>query len=92
MNGGEISGNTAENTVHAGGGSGGGVYLGDSCSMAKTGGVIYGKDGGANSNTCNAGDYYGHAVFVTVRSVFRDTTAGPGVNLDSADYGSGWYR
>jgi hypothetical protein len=44
MSGGTISGNTATST-------GGGVFSSGSGTFSKTGGIIYGKDGGANANT-----------------------------------------
>jgi len=71
MTGGVISGNTTT-------GNGGGVsaQLG---TFTKTGGTIYGSGEGANSNTATSG----HAVYVSA-SRYRNTTAGPEVNLSSA--------
>jgi hypothetical protein len=78
MSGGEISGNTL------GYGYGGGVYVGRNGTFKKTGGTIYGSDGGDQKNTAY-NDSYGHAVYVRVIDGLkrRNTTAGPGVNLDS---------
>jgi hypothetical protein len=73
MTGGIILGNTASNR-------GGGVYV---ATFNKTGGTIYGKNEGANSNTATA-DTQGHAVYVySSPAKYRDTTAGPTVNLNS---------
>jgi hypothetical protein len=66
---------------------GGGVYVESSGRINKTGGIIYGSDGGGNSNIATNGDGYGHAVaFGSSASVSkkRDLTAGTGVNLDSS--------
>ncbi len=79
MNGGTISGNTAT-------GDGGGVYLQKGSSydltFTKTGGTIYGSGEGANSNTAAGG---GQAVYYYTTTVtrYRNTTAGPDVNLSS---------
>jgi len=91
MNGGEISGNTSF--------SGGGVYVGGG-TFTKTGsGTIYGfTDGNAKSNVVKDSsgvvqNNCGYAVYV-VSSLTnrRETTAGPGVNLDSNKIGAagGW--
>jgi hypothetical protein len=63
MVGGTISGNTAS--------SGGGVYAYQG--INKTGGIIYGSDGGGNSNIATNGDGYGHAVYGP-STTFRDST------------------
>jgi hypothetical protein len=79
MSGGTISGNTANNY-------GGGVYLTVTGIFNKTGGTIYGKNEGGNSNTATVGDTRGHAVYVGSSPVkYRSTTAGPTVNLNSAN-------
>jgi hypothetical protein len=83
MNGGTISGNTAV--------SGGGVYpVG---TFTKTGGTIYGDNdtthtSDSDENTATSGN--GHAVYAGARK--RNTTAGPGVALDSTKTGAagGW--
>ncbi|MCL2441204.1 MAG: hypothetical protein FWD14_05650 [Treponema sp.] len=77
MYGGEISGNTANE-------KGGGVYI-DNANFSKTGGIIYGNDGGSNSNWANAssGTGPGHAVYVDGynNGLFRNSTAGNNINL-----------
>jgi hypothetical protein len=78
MKGGEISGNTAY--------AGGGVCNGDNGTFTKTGGTIYGDTdtthmAGSTENTAASGA--GHAVFSS-GSKKRNSTAGAGVNLDSA--------
>jgi predicted outer membrane repeat protein len=88
MLGGTISSNTAGN-------GGGGVCVNTSGTFIKTGGTIYGSGEGSKGNT--AGDPTatpptgnGHAVYVEAAtsgagaSKYRNTTAGPEVNLDSA--------
>jgi hypothetical protein len=90
MSGGTAGGNSAE--------FGGGVYAGGSASFTKTGGgTIYGDtdrtvgNGNVTDNTALTGN--GHAVYVDSSPVKkRNSTAGPGVNLDSAYAGSigGW--
>jgi hypothetical protein len=76
MEGGVIAGNTATANSDGGGGvdilhySGGSVF-------EKTGGIIYGSDGGVNANTAAAGDGWGHAVLVYDTDEiypYRDTT------------------
>jgi hypothetical protein len=95
MSGGTISGNSAS------GGGGGGVYVGSSSTFTKTGGTIYGYTAGdSNSNVVKDSSgvvliHYitGHAVYVESSPVKRrETTAGPGDNLDSRRSGSagGW--
>ena len=89
MNGGEISGNTAHN-------NGGGVSADGT--FTKNGGTIYGYDENDTTNS-NVVQYYsgtvmnnrGHAVsfyfddwFNNYQGKYRDTTAGPETNLDSA--------
>jgi hypothetical protein len=92
MEGGEIYGNTASN-------SGGGVFVNDVAyigantypagTFTKTGGTIYGKNEGVNSNTATKGDTNGHAVYVSSSpSKYRDTTASPTVYLNTADTAS----
>ncbi|MDR0539551.1 MAG: hypothetical protein LBG74_03485 [Spirochaetaceae bacterium] len=86
MSGGDIKRNTA-------GYSGGGVCVYGT--FTKTGGTIYGKDADASEkNTADAGeDTKGHAVFVPDTDHYRDTTAGPSVNLSvvaGAVSGAGW--
>ena len=71
MKGGTISGNTSSSL-------GGGVFG----AITKTGGIIYGKGEGVNSNTANS-DGKGHAVYGGGK--YRDTTAGPGINLSTAN-------
>jgi hypothetical protein len=90
MYGGTISGNTSD-------GNGGGVHLA-SGTFSKTGGTIYGNDGNGNSNiagsTPSTGN--GHAVFVqgtvtpATPNKYRDTTAGPTVNLSTNDLNTNW--
>jgi hypothetical protein len=86
MNGGTISNNC---TTKA---NGGGVYVMSGGIFKKTGGTIYGRDGGTGlwnriTNNPNppltAYDGQGAAVYCVAGSKFRDSTAGPGVNLDS---------
>ena len=74
---------------------GAGVYVASGGTLNKTGGTIYGNDAGtANWNRVGpngegpAGS--GHAVYVDGATPrFRDSTAGPGVNLNSGTDG-GW--
>ncbi|MDR3336204.1 MAG: hypothetical protein LBT16_03270 [Treponema sp.] len=95
MTGGEISGNTA-------GSVGGGVYSSGyfmqsnyGSTFTKTGGTIYGDTNtahtaGSKENTATGGN--GHAVYgLSVSDVVRkrNSTAGPGVNLDS-DTAANW--
>jgi hypothetical protein len=90
MYGGTISGNSTA--------FGGGVSVTNG-TFIKTGGTIYGNDGTPNSNTATNSTSgtpptsYGHAVYVSSGQKYRNTTAGPGVNLDSnktAQQGGGW--
>jgi uncharacterized repeat protein (TIGR02543 family) len=86
MSGGTIGGNTA-------GSYGGGVYVsirdsGTPGTFTKTGGTVYGSDAGANRNRAG-GDGKGHAVVKTNSNYtlvkYRDTTAGPSVNINTSD-------
>jgi uncharacterized repeat protein (TIGR02543 family) len=92
MSGGVISGNT-------GIGAGGGVYVYyTNGTFTKSGGTIYGysEDDPVYSNTVkyNSNIVYneGHAVYGGSNTKYRDTTAGPTVNLDSTKSGAagGW--
>ncbi|GHV03786.1 hypothetical protein AGMMS50229_03750 [Campylobacterota bacterium] len=84
MYGGTISGNEAN--------YGGGVFVnaGAGGTFNKTGGTIYGKDSGANTNSASA-DNRGHAVFYDNGGTtkYRDTTANALIGLNSAD-GTNW--
>jgi hypothetical protein len=85
MSGGTISGNTAS--------SGGGVYV-SSYSGAFTkqsGGTIYGSGASDTLKNTATSNSYGHAVYVS-SSKKRDSTAGPGITLDSTKTGAagGW--
>jgi hypothetical protein len=71
---------------------GGGVCVGGSGSFNKSGGIIYGDTDsihtpGTNENTARAG---GHAAYVITGPKQRDSTAGPGDNLDSGTADGGW--
>jgi hypothetical protein len=90
MTGGTISHNTAS-------GTGGGVSVGSTANFTKTGGAIYGdrKENAITlentnlKNTATSGN--GHAVFVAGGSPKkRNSTAGPGIGLDSAVSGGNW--
>jgi parallel beta-helix repeat protein len=84
MTGGTISGNSAFS-------GGGGVYVGTNGTFSKTGGTIYGSNGEANSNTVTKTvTSGGHAVYVANPAKYRDTTAGPTVNLSTADLTTNW--
>jgi hypothetical protein len=85
MYGGLIKGNTATDST---GGKGGGVYI-DGASggtFLKTGGTIAASPAGpGEANSAYGGSTMGHAVFVSGSpSKYRDSAAGPEVNLDSA--------
>jgi hypothetical protein len=91
MSGGTISGNTANNLLIS---YGGGVYV-TGGTFTKTGGTIYGDTNtahteGDDENTAGSGN--GHAVYVQSGPKKRNSTAGPSVNLDSAQSGAagGW--
>jgi hypothetical protein len=78
MRGGTISGNSAAY-------KGGGVSLRNG-TITKTGGTIYGSDGGANANRCIRADGWGRAVFKSPSGYVSDyryvnTTLGPLDNL-----------
>jgi hypothetical protein len=60
---------------------GGGVYSDDI--FIKTGGVIYGNDGGKTDNTATSGS--GHAACAMINFKKRNSTAGEGVCLDSSN-------
>jgi hypothetical protein len=84
MSGGTISGNTAY--------SGGGVYVSSGTFTKSNAGTIYGSDADNTlENYAAWGDSSGHAVYVSTTKK-RNTTAGPGVTLDSSQSGSagGW--
>jgi hypothetical protein len=89
MNGGTIGGNTAT--------FGGGVQVTPIGTFTKTGGTIYGNDGTANANCATnmvGGTPDGHAVCVDKhtdsppRDYDRNATAGPSVNLSTANLSS----
>jgi fibronectin type 3 domain-containing protein len=91
MSGGTISGNTtiASSQYYN---YGGGVYLQSQYTFTKSGGIIYGSNGGSLSNTAGDG---GAAVYLYISSTtkkIRNTTAGATVSLDSAKSGGagGW--
>jgi uncharacterized repeat protein (TIGR02543 family) len=102
MSGGTISGNTTivDTTYYDGGG--GGVYVRGGGAFNKTGGTITGyASDTVNGNVVKDSsgvvlNNQGHAVYVYVSETApakrRETTAGPGVNLNSAVTGSqgGW--
>jgi uncharacterized repeat protein (TIGR02543 family) len=89
MSGGEIRGNTASaSSSYDSDSYGGGVYVGNSGTFTKSGGgTIYGSDAEAGlKNTANSS---GHAVYVDSSSAKkRNTTAGPGVDMDSRGSGT----
>jgi hypothetical protein len=102
MSGGTISGNSITSTYSASS-YGGGVYVGPSSTFTKTGnGTVYGYTAGnSNSNVVKDSsgvvqNNSGHAVYVygypSNLAKRRETTAGPGVNLDSGLNGAagGW--
>jgi hypothetical protein len=95
MNGGEISGNTAFCSGPYPSPYGGGVYV-YSGTFTKTDGTIYGYvDANSNivKNDFGVVSNRGHAVYVnTTPGKFRESTAGPTVNLDSNVTGTagGW--
>jgi hypothetical protein len=68
------------------------VYVDSGGTFTKqSGGIIYGSNGGALKNTAYS-DSRGHAVYVSSGSKKRNSTAGVGVTLNSAEYGNvgGW--
>jgi hypothetical protein len=91
MNGGTISGNTA-------GACGGGVFVYSRIYKftKQSGGTIYGSDADIALKNTASGNGEGHAVYVRdsllAPTKIRDTTAGPGVTLDSTVSGAagGW--
>jgi uncharacterized repeat protein (TIGR02543 family) len=83
MTNGTISGNIATN------GSGGGVFVGATGTFTKQGGTIYGSNATDSALRNTAGSTNGHAVYVAADKK-RDSTAGAGVVLDSAQNGLGW--
>jgi hypothetical protein len=98
MNGGIIAGNTA---VSGGGGVAihGGVFKKEPLSSGGASGIIYGNDGGNNSNTARLAEVYlrdkGHAVYIAPEAggpKTREVTAGPDQHLDSTRAGpdGGW--
>jgi len=100
MSGGEISGNTASfssySSLYSCGG-GGGVYVKDSSTFIKSGGgTITGYasnmvNGNEVKNDSGVQNSFGHAVYAG-SSKYRETTAGPEVNLNSKVSGTagGW--
>ena len=90
MEGGTISGNSANSVDTKNKPLGAGVFVTYGGSFIKTGGVIYGYSSGSPySNTVRISMIVqtgnGHAVYViSTPSKFRDTTAGSGVDLDSS--------
>ncbi|MDR2444463.1 MAG: InlB B-repeat-containing protein [Spirochaetaceae bacterium] len=89
MNGGKISGNTASAYDNS---YGGGVWLDNANIKKQSGGIIYGSNEDSMSNiaAADSGSSSGHAVYrlnYPIRK--RDTTAGPGVDLDSRK-NDGW--
>jgi len=97
MTGGEISGNIVY-AVSPSDGGGGGIYLSSSGTLTKTGGTITGyADDTQNGNMAlkrdgTVLDNAGHAVYKTGGGKRRETTAGPGVNIDTSKSGAegGW--
>jgi hypothetical protein len=92
MYGGEISGNTASGT--GADGNGGGVYKTGTGNFIKGGGTIYGDTNTSHSpgDIENTASSSGHAVYIDLGTLKRNTTAGPSITLDSAiPYpGGGW--
>jgi hypothetical protein len=96
MQGGTIAGNTA---AAAGGGVavlGAGVFTKAPFVSGGSSGIIYGNNGGANSNTAELAGVYlqdmGHAVYVETGPKTRETTVMPDQHLDSTVAGTagGW--
>jgi P pilus assembly protein, porin PapC len=96
MKGGEISGNTASSSSSYS--SGGGVYVNSETFTKSGGGIItgYASDTVSGNVVKNSSGVVqnnnGHAVFTSLNSKRRNSTAGPGVNLDSSKDGvaGGW--
>ena len=94
MSGGEISGNTASSTSTTSNAYGGGVYVGrrsdgnggyvSGTFTKESGGTIYGSDASDSLKNTASGDAYGHAAYVESGSKKRNSTAGPGVTLNSS--------
>jgi hypothetical protein len=85
MSGGTISSNIAS--------QGGGVYISGILFTKQSGGVIYGLDADSTLKNTASSDSYGHAVYLNnTPAKKRNTTAGPGVTLNSTLDGSagGW--
>jgi hypothetical protein len=76
MDGGTISGNTAA-------GDGGGVYVYYPFDFNKSGGTIYGSNEADSQLKNTATSNNGHAVYLASGPYKRDSTAGPGVTLNS---------
>jgi hypothetical protein len=90
MSGGEIYSNTS------GGGNGGGVYVPGSTFTKSGSGTITGyasdvANGNVVEHNNGVQSKHGHAVYIS-SSMRRETTAGPGINLDSRVSGAagGW--
>jgi hypothetical protein len=64
---------------------GGGVAI-NAFGFSKTGGTIYGSDGGSDANTKTGGVTDGDAILWYTYWARRDTTAGSGVNLFSLSF------
>jgi hypothetical protein len=87
MQGGIIAGNTAVS-----GGDGvavqGGVFKKEPLSSGGSSGIIYGSNGGTNSNAAKLAEVYlqdkGHAVYIADGPKTREVTAGPDQILDSS--------
>jgi len=63
---------------------GSGVRISSTATFTKTGGTIYGSDGGLDANEATNGNGYGHAAYSASGPKFRDTSAGPTIDLDSS--------
>jgi hypothetical protein len=94
MRGGIIAGNTAA----AGGGVAvvGGTFIKAPVTIGQASGIIYGSNGGSDSNTATFAETLlqdkGHAVYITTGPKIRETTAGQADLLDSGVGGAsgGW--
>ena len=71
------------------GARGGGVCIGSSAQIRKTGGTVFGGHGSSNSNRVGDPSYDGIAVYVLGSSLYRNSTAGPDIRLDSGS-GHNW--